>query len=173
MDIVADTMTMNCERWQRVNFSTVYYDAGQKVLVPRSSPARGIDDLGGKLVCAAEGSTSLENIAKAASRPVPAGRPGFADCLVALQQNEVDAVSTDDTILAGLAAQDPYVHVVGPKFTEEPYGMAMPKDDGFTRFVNAVLARNRADGTWKHTYARWLGRTGRATPEPPVAEYRP
>ncbi|BFU44248.1 glutamate ABC transporter substrate-binding protein [Krasilnikovia sp. MM14-A1004] len=172
VDLVAYTMTINCARWKRVNFSTVYYDAGQKVLVSTSSAAKGIGDLGGKRVCAPNGSTSLDNIAKAPSKPVAVGRASFGDCLVAFQQNEVDAISTDDTILAGLAAQDPYAHVVGDKFTQEPYGLAMSQQHPeFTRFVNAVLERNRANGTWKRTYDRWLGRFGPA-PQPPAAEYR-
>jgi polar amino acid transport system substrate-binding protein len=172
VDLVADTMTMNCERWQKVNFSTVYYDAGQKVLVASDSTAKGIEDLGGKKVCAATGSTSLENIAKVAVKPIAVGRTGFAECLVAFQQNEVDAISTDDTILVGLAAQDPYAKVVGERFTEEPYGMAMSADHPeFTQFVNAVLAKNRANGTWTSTYDKWLGQFGKA-PTPPPAEYR-
>jgi polar amino acid transport system substrate-binding protein len=170
VDLVADTMTMNCARWKDVNFSSVYYDAGQKVLVSSASKVKGIDDLAGKKVCAAVGSTSLDNIAKVPAKPVPVGRPGFADCLVAFQQNEVDAISTDDTILAGLAAQDPYAKVVGPRFTDEPYGMAMPKNDDFTRFVNAVLEQNRANGTWAATYKKWLGKLGPA-PAPPKPEY--
>jgi polar amino acid transport system substrate-binding protein len=172
VDIVADTMTINCERRKQVDFSTVYYDAGQKVLVSTASTAKSIDDLGGKKVCAAVGSTSLQNIAKQPAKPVPVGRPGFADCLVAFQLNQVDAISTDDTILVGLAAQDPYAKVVGPRFTEEPYGMAMAQTHPeFTRFVNAVLAKNRANGTWKATYSKWLGDFGPA-PAPPAAEYR-
>ena len=172
VDLVADTMTANCARWKDVNFSSIYYNAGQKVLVSSASRARSIEDLGGQKVCAAKGSTSYDNIAKVAAKPIPVDRPGFGDCLVAFQQNEVDAISTDDTILVGLAAQDPYAKVVGPRFTDEPYGMAMNNDHPeFTRFVNAVLARNRADGTWKSTYERWLGDFG-AAPKPPVAEYR-
>lgn len=172
VDLVADTMTMNCERWQRVNFSTVYYDAGQKVLVGSDSGAKSIEDLGGQKVCAVNGSTSLQNIADVAADPVPVGRDGFADCLVAFQQNEVDAISTDDTILVGLAAQDPYAKVIGDRFTEEPYGMAMSAEHPeFTQFVNAVLERSRADGTWTKTYDKWLGRFGKA-PAPPAAEYR-
>ena len=174
VDIVADTMTINCARWKDVNFSTVYYDAGQKVLVSTASTAKSINDLGGKKVCSANGSTSLDNIAAVATKPkpIPVGMPGFTDCMVAFQQNEVDAVSTDDTILAGMAAQDPYAKVVGPKFTQEPYGMAMsPDHPEFTRFVNAVLDKNRADGTWTKTYEKWLGDFGPA-PAPPAAVYR-
>lgn len=172
VDVVADTMTANCARWVDVDFSTIYYDAGQRVLVSADSKAKGIEDLGGKRVCAAKGSTSYDNIVKAASKPIAVDRPAFGDCLVAFQQNEVDAISTDDTILAGMAAQDPYARVVGRRFTQEPYGMAMSKDHPeFTRFVNGVLAKNRADGTWKATYERWLGDFG-AAPPPPSAEYK-
>jgi polar amino acid transport system substrate-binding protein len=172
VDIVADTMTANCARWKDVNFSSIYYEAGQKVLVSSDSKAKGMADLGGKKVCAASGSTSYDNIAKAASKPVAVAKPAFGDCLVAFQQNEVDAISTDDTILAGMAAQDPYAKVVGDKFTDEPYGMAMSRDHPeFTSFVNAVLAKNRANGTWTATYKKWLGSFG-AAPNPPAAEYK-
>jgi polar amino acid transport system substrate-binding protein len=173
VDLVADTMTINCDRWKDVNFSAVYYEAGQKVLVTTTSKARNIADLGGRRVCAANGSTSYDNIGKVATKPIPVGLPTFGDCLVAFQRNEVDAISTDDTILAGMAAQDPYAKVVGPAFTEEPYGMAMSNEHPeFTRFVNAVLARNKADGIWKATYDKWLGGQFGAAPRPPAAEYR-
>ncbi|WP_433290643.1 glutamate ABC transporter substrate-binding protein [Actinoplanes sp. CA-030573] len=172
VDIVADTMTANCARWKDVNFSSIYYEAGQRVLVSSDSKARTIQDLGGKRVCAASGSTSYDNIGAVATKPIPVAKPAFGDCLVAFQQNEVDAISTDDTILAGMAAQDPYAKVIGPKFTQEPYGMAMSQEHPeFTRFVNAVLEKNRADGTWAATYKKWLGAFG-APPAPPKAEYR-
>ncbi|MFG1604423.1 glutamate ABC transporter substrate-binding protein [Actinoplanes sp. NPDC049265] len=172
VDLVADTMTVNCDRRADVDFSTVYYEAGQRVLVAKESPAQTIEDLGGKRVCAVSGSTSLGNIAQIKTRPQPVGRAGWADCLVAFQQNEVDAISTDDTILAGLAAQDPYAKVIGPKFTSEPYAMAISKQyPEFTRFVNQVLEKNKADGTWKRTYQTWLGDFGPA-PAAPKAAYR-
>lgn len=172
VDIVAETMTVNCDRLQHVDFSTIYYDAGQRVLVSSNSTAKSIDDLGGKKVCAAAGSTSYDNIAKVASKPQAVAKATFGDCLVAFQQNQVDAISTDDTILAGMAAQDPYAKVVGPRFTDEPYGMAISKNSPeFTRFVNAVLDQNRQNGTWTATYKRWMGRFG-APPAPPKAEYR-
>jgi polar amino acid transport system substrate-binding protein len=170
VDLVAHTMTINCDRWKQVSFSTQYYDAGQRVLVPRSSPVQGIADLGGKKVCAAAGSTSIQNIAAAPSKPVAVSVNDWTDCLVMLQQGQVDAISTDDTILAGLAAQDPTTHLVGNRFTSEPYGLAMNQQaPDFVRFVNGVLARTRADGTWAAIYTRWLG--GPA-PAPPAARYR-
>jgi polar amino acid transport system substrate-binding protein len=172
VDIVADTMTANCERWVDVNFSTVYYEAGQKVLVSKSSAAKSIDDLGGKRVCSVQGSTSFDNIAKVKTKPIAVARTAFGDCLVAFQRNEVEGITTDDTILAGMAAQDPYAKVVGPRFTEEPYAMAMSREHPeFARFVNAVLERNRANGTWTRTYDKWLGDFGPA-PTPPKARYR-
>ncbi|GAB3806845.1 glutamate ABC transporter substrate-binding protein [Micromonospora zhanjiangensis] len=114
VDIVVQTMTMNCERWQQVAFSTEYFTAGQRILVPRNAKLRGIADLGGKKVCSTNGSTSIRNVAAAPSKPVPVGVRDWTDCLVMLQQHQVAAVSTDDSILAGLAAQDPNTAVVGP-----------------------------------------------------------
>jgi polar amino acid transport system substrate-binding protein len=157
VDLVADTMTMNCARWGEVDFSSVYYEAGQRVLVNRDSPVRGIGDLGGKKVCAAAGSTSIRNIAAAASKPIPVSVPDWSDCLVLLQQGQVDAVSTDDTILSGLAAQDPNTHLVGARFSQEPYGLAISRNSpGLAAFVNGVLERMRRDGTLRAINTKWL-----------------
>jgi len=94
----------------------------------------------------------------------------WTDCLVLLQQGDVTAISTDDSLLAGLAAQDPYTKIVGPPLADEPYGLAISKQHpDFVRFVNAVLARLRADGQWAASYRRWVG--GRA-PAPPPARYQ-
>jgi polar amino acid transport system substrate-binding protein len=170
VDMVARTMTMTCDRWRQVSFSSQYFDAGQRVLVPRTSTVKGIADLSGKKVCATVGSTSIRNIATAPSHPVPVAVNDWTDCLVMLQQGQVDAISTDDTILAGLAVQDPTTHLVGARFTSEPYGLAFPqKSADFVRFVNQVLAQMRADGTWSAIYTRWLGASA---PAPPAARYQ-
>jgi polar amino acid transport system substrate-binding protein len=169
VDLVADTMTINCARLQQVNFSTDYFDAGQKILVTRGSPVHGRADLGGKRVCAAAGSTSIQNIAALPGHPVAVAVNDWTDCMVMLQQGQVDAVSTDDTILIGLARQDPHTVVVGDRFTDEPYGLAVAKTaPDFVRFVNGVLDRMRADGTWTRIYTRWLGAP---VPAPPAARY--
>ncbi len=179
VDIVADTMTINCARDQQVNFSSVYYDAGQRVLVRDGSPIKSSADLGGKRTCAAAGSTSIGNVlditkTHASAPAVSVAVTDWTDCLVALQSGTIDAVSTDDTILAGLAAQDPYTQIVGDKFTDEPYGMAIKlAHPEFVRFVNAVLDRMRADGTWATIWSRWLQKAyGGSPPAPPAASYR-
>ncbi|HVB44951.1 MAG TPA: glutamate ABC transporter substrate-binding protein [Streptosporangiaceae bacterium] len=170
VDIVAHTMTINCDRLRQVGFSTVYYDAGQRVLVQSGSPVRGIGDLGGQKVCATAGSTSIANIEAAPSRPIPVAVPYWTDCLVLLQQGQVAAISTDDSILAGLAAQDPWTTMVGPRFTNEPYGLAISKQHpDFVRFVNAVLEQLRSDRQWAASYARWVGTP---VPAPPPARYQ-
>jgi polar amino acid transport system substrate-binding protein len=170
VDIVAHTMTINCARLQQVDFSTVYYDAGQRVLVETNSRAKSIADLGGKKVCATSTSTSIANIKAVPSHPIPVAVPYWTDCLVLLQQGHVAAISTDDSILAGLAAQDPWTKIVGPRFSNEPYGLAISKQHpDFVRFVNAVLQRMRTDGQWAASYARWVGTP---VPAPPPARYK-
>ena len=170
VDIVAHTMTITCDRLSLVDFSTVYLDAGQRVLVDRNSPVRSLHDLGGQKVCATTGSTSIANIAAARPRPVPVAVPYWTDCLVLLQQGAVAAISTDDTILVGLAAQDPFTMMVGPRFTSEPYGLAISmQHPDFVRFVNAVLAQMRQNRSWAASYARWIGTP---VPAPPPARYR-
>ena len=174
VDVVADAMTITCQRAREVAFTTVYYDAGQRVMVPSNSPVRRIQDLAGRKVCATVGSTSLENIRKIAPRAVPYRVRLRTDCLVALQEGKTDAISTDDAILYGFQAQDPYTKIVGPSFSNEPYGMAINKQHPeFVRFVNAVLERMRSDGSWASIYDRWLGRVTHApAPGPPRPHYR-
>ncbi len=170
VDVVVRTMTITCDRLKEVGFSSVYYQAGQRVLVRRNSGITGVESLADKRVCVASGSTSLNNVVSRVKTTVSV--PNWTDCLVMLQQGQTDAISTDDTILAGLAAQDPYTEVVGARFTEEPYGVGVPKgQDDLVRFVNGVLERMRGDGTWSGIYWRWLSTLGPA-PAPPVARYR-
>lgn len=171
VDVVVRTLPMTCSRWQQIAFSTEYYEAGQRVLVPKASTAQGIGDLGKKRVCAAAGTTALENIAAATSQPVPVGLTDQTDCLVALELGRVDAISSDDVILAGLAEQDPNVKVVGPRFATLPYGIGISQAHlDFVRYVNAMLELLRANGTWTTLYNRWLGQLGPASP--PAARYR-
>jgi polar amino acid transport system substrate-binding protein len=170
VDIVAHTMTITCQRLTQVDFSSVYFDAHQQVLIPDNSPAtNGLADLGGQKVCATSGSDSVTTIENYPSHPLVVQVPYWTDCLVLLQQNQVAAISTDNSILAGLAAQDPFTKIVGPYLTDEPYGLAISKKhQDFVKFVNAVLAKERADGQWAASYVYWLGTKA---PAAPLAQY--
>jgi polar amino acid transport system substrate-binding protein len=181
VDLVAETMTITCGRQDgsngaAVDFSSEYYDASQKVLVSNGSPITSVDGLNGRRVCAAQGSTSLASIKAAAPQAQTWEAPNETDCLVMLQQGQVDAISTDDTILDGFVAQDPNLHILADqhgnplRLSDEPYGMAISKvHPDFTRFVNAVLAQERRDGTWAKIWTQDL-RT--RAPAPPAAVYR-
>lgn len=169
VDAVVRTFTVNCSRLQKINFSSVYYEAGQRVLVPNTSTAAGLGDLGNQKVCAAKSSTSFDRIAQAESRPVPVSVDDWSDCLVMLQQGQVAAVSTDDTILAGMARQDPTTKIVGERFSSEPYGIGIPKqNEDMVRYVNAVLDTVRG-GPWQQSYDTWIAPSlGPASPPAPV-----
>ena len=173
VDIVVRTMTATCQRWQDINFSAIYYQAGQRLLVDRASKVSSLDQLGGKKVCAVKGSTSIATIAAHKANPIPVQVDNWSDCLVMLQQGQVEAMSTDDTILSGMVAQDPNVKMAGPRFTQEPYGIGIPKENqDMVRFVNGVLEQSVASGAWARSYDRWLGRTGEPRPQPPAPKYR-
>lgn len=158
VDIVARNMTVNCERWQQVAFSQIYYDAGQKVLVGRDSGIDDIDDLAGKRICAPEGTTSIANIQTIQPDAIPVTAGDNSACMVLFQNGQADGVSTDDTVLAGLAAQDPYAVVLDTEFlTDEPYGIAANlENEDLVGLVNATLEDMRADGRWQRSYQRWL-----------------
>jgi polar amino acid transport system substrate-binding protein len=172
VDLVAHTMTINCRRWLRIGFSSTYYDAGQKVLVRKLSGMTSIADLAeaGARVCAPAGSTNIDEVRKPAYLGLEVvERPDITDCLVAVQQGEADAITADDTVLVGLAQQDPNLEVVGDKFTSEPYGLGASADRvDLVQFVNAVLEQVRTDGTWNRLYAKWVGP---GAPTPPSAVY--
>jgi polar amino acid transport system substrate-binding protein len=171
VDIVAHTMTISCDRLKQVDFSSVYFEADTRVLVLRNSAAKRLGSLGGQKVCATAGSDSATIISgyPVTPRLVLVTVPQWTDCLVLLQQGKVAAISTDDAILAGLHAQDPFTTVVGPPLAPQPYGLAMSKQHpDFVRFVNAVLAQERADGYWKASYGEWVGKPA---PAPPAAHY--
>lgn len=171
VDVVADAMTITCARRRQVDFSTVYYDAGQRVLVPLNSPASSIRNMGGKRVCATVGSTSLDTLERQRPKPIPYEVAQRTDCLVALQEGLVDGVTSDDSILLGFRAQDPNTKIVGSSIAPEPYGMAISKDHPeFVRFVNGVLAQMRSDGTWRRIVSHWLGHLT-TIPAPPRASY--
>jgi polar amino acid transport system substrate-binding protein len=158
VDLVADNMTITCGRLQLVAFSADYYNAGQTILVPVSSHVTGIGQLDGQRVCAAAGTTSVNEIGTF-PRLTPVSAPNWTDCMVLLQQGQVAAISTDNSVLIGLAHQDPDTTMISRPFTCEPHGLAMSNAPGardFVRFVNGVLEQMRTDGEWQRLYNYWI-----------------
>ena len=172
VDILTKATTITCPRAEQIAFSTVYFEGSQRLLVPRGSPVRGPADLAGKRICSGLATTSIATVARVAPAATILGVPNMDDCLVALQQGQADAASTDDVLLAGMVAQDPNLEIVGPPLEAEPYGIGINKSgDDLVRAVNASLDRVRDDGTWVALYRKWLTALG-PPPTPPEPKYR-
>jgi polar amino acid transport system substrate-binding protein len=175
VDIVVRVMSMTCDRWTKIGFSAEYYRSGQKVLVGKNLPNAenlSLADLTGKKVCAPVGTTSLAKL-RSIQGPIPVTAANHTGCLVLFQQGAVDAITGDDTVLAGLAAQDPNTVITKAKaITVEPYGIGVNKDDVYlARYLNRVLADLEADGRWKSIYTTWLADTLGPAPSPPKPVY--
>jgi polar amino acid transport system substrate-binding protein len=172
VDIVVDAVTITCKRQQEVDFSTVYYDAKQRVLVPSSSSATDISAFDHQPVCATADSTPLDVLSKSYPQVIRYGAPQAIDCLVLMQEGKIPAISTDDSILLGFKAQDPNTKIIGSSLADVPYGMEISKaHPEFVRFVNGVLAELERNGTWRTLYGHWLGHLA-AHPNPlPTPQY--
>lgn len=172
VDLVVNNFTVTCERQRTVEFSTAYLTASQRVLVPAGSGIVEIEDLAGRPICTSRGSTTERVLAALPIGLDVVTLPGIPDCVVEMQQGRVPAVSSDDVILAGLAAQDPQTEVVGRALADASYAVGMSPDaPDLVRFVNAVLERGREDGSLAASNRRWLGVLD-PVPEPPPARYR-
>jgi polar amino acid transport system substrate-binding protein len=172
VDMVVRTYSITCDRERLVAFSTPYYIANQRILALKGSGIDSAAALSGKRVCAVRGTTSLSRLSALNPRPTLFGVGTWTDCLVMLQQGQVDAISTDDVVLDGLAEQDPNVEVVGDSIAREPYGVGIKlENEDLVRFVNGVLDQMRADGTWERLYEARLQSLG-PSPGPPAARYQ-
>jgi putative glutamine transport system substrate-binding protein len=157
-DVVAATMTITGDRLKQIDFSNVYFRTGQRILVKKDNNAiREVEDLNGKTVCAARGSTSERNIQQRAPQARLLQLDTYVPCLTALQQGQADAVSTDEAILVGLVKRDANTKIVGRSFSDEPYGIGVRKDrTGFVEFMNRELARMLTDGTMKRLWDKHI-----------------
>jgi glutamate transport system substrate-binding protein len=170
VDLVAASYSITEERRQKVGQAGPYFLTGQQVLVPADSDVDSIEDLKGQEVCSASGSTSLENVTAAGAVGVPADT--YSICAEQVADGSVPAMSTDGSILLGLAAQyDGELKVVGDEFSEERIGIGYSKDaPEMCEWINGVLQAAYDDGSWADAFERTLGDSGSETPEPPALD---
>ncbi len=170
IDYYVGTYTINDERKTQVSFAGPYFVAGQDLLVRADDDSiNGPDDLDGKNVCSATGSTPIERIKDEYPDAKTTEFDVYSKCVDALIDGEVDAVTTDDAILAGYAADEPEeLKVVGETFSEEPYGVGVKLDDtDLQDFIASALKRHEDNGDYEKAYAATLGLSGTEMPEIP------
>lgn len=176
IDYYVGTYSITDKRKNDVSFAGPYFVAGQALLVRKDESAiTGKDTLKGKKVCSATGSTPIQRV-----RDEGLTEPGnivefktYSECVSQLLDKKVDAVTTDDAILKGYAAQNPgKLKVVGEPFSTEKYGIGLPKDDKALRdAVNTILQTSFTDGTWQKIYDGTLGKSGSAAKPPTLERY--
>ncbi len=158
VDAVVATMTISEERKKEVDFTDVYFKAGQSLLVKKGSKIKGIEDLKkGTKVLTAKGSTSAINIRKKALETQVLEFENYAEAFTALKAGKGDALTTDDAILYGMADEDPNYHLVGGTFTEEPYGIAVKKgNQDFVKKLNEALKAIKDSGKYDEIKNKWI-----------------
>jgi glutamate transport system substrate-binding protein len=176
VDLIVSTYTINDARKAFVDFAGPYYIAGQDILAKRrdidEGTITGVGDVNGKRVCSVTGSTSLANLREAAPEAdTTVTKDKYSECFEALRRGDVDAMSTDDVILLGLAQNHPEFALTGNPFHTEPYGIGVPKgDDELRAFLNDALDAMFEDGTWAAAFRTTIGTTGANTPSPPTLD---
>jgi glutamate transport system substrate-binding protein len=168
VDLVVATYTITDDRKKVVNFAGPYYVAGQDLLVPANSTITGPESLPGKNVCSVAGSTPAKRIQTDYPKAHLQQFDSYSKCVTALAGGRVDAVTTDDIILAGYAAQEQYAgkfKVVGKPFSSEPYGIGLKKNDSAgCNKINDILKNSVNDGSYKKAWDDTLGKSGKPAP---------
>ncbi|WP_405691279.1 glutamate ABC transporter substrate-binding protein [Streptomyces sp. NBC_01185] len=176
IDYYVGTYTINDMRKKLVGFAGPYYMAGQGLLVRTDeNDINGPQDLAGKTVCSAAGSTPYQRIAADHPEADLVAYDTYSICVDNLLTFQVDAVTTDDAILLGFAAKAPdEMKVVGKPFSEEPYGIGVPRSDNALRFaLDDALEANEKNGNWKKAFEATLGLSGVPAPKPPPIDRYP
>jgi glutamate transport system substrate-binding protein len=172
VDLVIATYTINDARKVEVDFAGPYFVARQDIMVKSNdSSIKSVDDLNGKKVCSVQGSTSIKNVqAKAPRADISTAFDTYSKCADAMADGRVDAVTTDNTILAGLVkSSGGAFKLVGAPFSDEPYGIGLKKgDQAFRDFLDDRLEEIYTSGEWAGAFKATLGTLGLPTPEPPA-----
>ncbi|MFJ3956325.1 glutamate ABC transporter substrate-binding protein [Arthrobacter sp. NPDC090010] len=173
IDYYVGTYSITDKRKKQVDFAGPYFITGQGLLVKKDNTSINSEkDLGGKKVCSATGSTPIQNIRENFKTATPIEFDTYSQCVDSLKSGTVDAVTTDQAILLGYAAQDPdNLKVVGQPFTTEKYGVGLTKGDAALRhFINKMFTDGKS--TWEKIYDSTLGASGQKVTQPAVDDYQ-
>ncbi len=159
IDAIIATMTITPEREEVVDFTDSYFDAGQSLLVPKDSEIEHVDDLTSEhTIIAVKGSTSAQNIRELKPEVNIVELENYSEGFIALQSGQGDALTTDNAILMGMAADNDDYRLIGENFTEEPYGIAIsPDQPEFLALVNEALDTIKENGVYDEIYNKWFG----------------
>jgi len=174
VDLVLSTYSITDERAEVVDFAGPYFEAHQDLLVRRNEEEiSGPETLDDRILCSVTGTTSAALVKERFRGEIELREYArFSECVAALDRSEVDAVTTDDVILAGFAAQPQYkgkLRVVGEGFSDELYGVGIKKGNStLVEQVNAALKEYIADGSWEASLERNVRPSGYQIPDPPA-----
>lgn len=161
VDLIFATYSITDSRKERVSFAGPYFIAGQGLLVRADDDSiNGPEDMAGKILCSVAGSTPAQRIADEYPGVELQEYNTYSECLPALQSGTIDAITTDDVILAGYAAQEQYagqLRLAGEPFSEERYGVGTQKGSEMCEQVNEAITAIIDDGTWEQAVTDNLG----------------
>lgn len=174
VDYIAATYSITDARKEKVAFAGPYLITGQSLLVRAdNSDIVGAESLeNNKKLCSVTGSTPAQRIKDKYPGVQLQQYDTYSACVEALKTGAIDAVTTDEVILAGYAAQSPGTFkIVGEPFSEERYGIGVKKDDTELRTkINDAITKMVTDGAWKEAFDKNLGPAGITAPEPPTVD---
>jgi glutamate transport system substrate-binding protein len=158
VDMIFATYSITDTRKETVAFAGPYFVAGQDLLVRADDDSiSGPDDLDGKNLCSVTGSTSAQKIKDQYEGVNLVEQPSYAECVTLMASGSIDAATTDDIILAGLAAQESNAgqfRVVGAPFSEENYGVGLQQDNEYCEDINAAISKMVEEGAWEEAITR-------------------
>jgi len=162
IDIIAATMTITAERGMQIDFSDTYFLTGQKFLVKKGT-VKSLADLNGKRIASAKGSTSEQNAAKTLTNSTILSFDNYRQAFLALQKGMVEAVTTDESILANLLARAPnkdQYELTDFAISVEAYGLGIRKGSPkYVKFVNDTLLEMEKNGEARKIFEKWFGPT--------------
>ncbi len=161
VDMIVATYSITDARKEKVSFAGPYFIAGQDLLVDiDNEDITGPDVLDGKKLCSVQGSTSAQKVKDDYSAGVQLQEfDTYSKCIEQLLAGSIDAVTTDDIILAGFAAQsdEGKLKVVGSTFSQENYGIGIPKDSAQCEDINKAITKMIDDGSWEEFIEKSMG----------------